>query len=124
MRNIREIVADKRLVIERKIGPTPSARGFAGTVKLRGENGAHLYHVMFTLEFKDGKPIQEHASVSRKAGTKLPGWLEMQELKEILWRDDEECIQIHPKKSDYVNIMGSCLHIWHPILEPKGAAEK
>lgn len=119
MRSIQEIAADKRLVIERKIGPNKYAHGFEGTVKLRGENGAHLFNLVFTVENgADGTPEREHASISRKVGNKLPGWLEMQELKEIIWQDEEECVQIHPKKSRYINIMGSCLHIWRRI--PRG----
>ena len=39
-------------------------------------------------------------------------WDEMCVVKDIFWNDDEECIQIHPKKSEYVNLMDHCLHIW------------
>ena len=36
-------------------------------------------------------------------------------MKDIFWRDDEVCMQLHPAKEDYVNNMRFCLHIWKPI---------
>lgn len=36
-------------------------------------------------------------------------------MKDIFWNEDEVCMQIHPKKENYVNIMPYCLHIWRPI---------
>ena len=38
-------------------------------------------------------------------------------VKETFWRDDECCMQLHPKKEDYVNNHPFCLHIWRPIDE-------
>lgn len=53
----------------------------------------------------------EHVSVSPYGG-KMPTWDEMCEIKDIFWEDEEEVIQIHPKKSEYVNIVDNCLHLW------------
>lgn len=53
----------------------------------------------------------EHVSVSPYNG-KMPTWEEMCEIKDIFWNDEEEVIQIHPKKSEYVNMMENCLHLW------------
>lgn len=53
----------------------------------------------------------EHASISYLDGT-LPSWDEMCKLKDLIWNDDEEVIQIHPKKNQYVNNMNNCLHLW------------
>lgn len=53
----------------------------------------------------------EHVSVSPYGG-KMPTWDDMCEIKDIFWDDEEEVIQIHPKKSEYVNIMENCLHLW------------
>ena len=36
-------------------------------------------------------------------------------MKEIFFKDDEVCFQLHPKKDDYVNMHEHCLHIWKPI---------
>ena len=36
-------------------------------------------------------------------------------MKDIFWNDDEICMQLHPKKEEYVNNHKYCLHIWKPI---------
>ena len=55
----------------------------------------------------------EHLSVSTPI--KTPTWDQMCFMKDIFWKDDEVCMQIHPKKENYVNNMQYCLHIWRPI---------
>lgn len=55
----------------------------------------------------------EHLSVSTPV--KTPTWEQMCKMKEIFWKDDEVCMQLHPKKSEYVDNMSYCLHIWRPI---------
>lgn len=57
----------------------------------------------------------EHVSVSLP--TRCPSWEEMCLVKETFWRDDECCMQLHPKKEDYINNHPYCLHIWRPINE-------
>ena len=57
----------------------------------------------------------EHLSVSHK--NKIPSWETMQEMKEIFWTDDEICMQLHPKKSEYINNDNYTLHIWKPLNE-------
>ena len=59
----------------------------------------------------------EHVSVSPYGG-KTPSWDDMCEIKDMFWDDEEEVIQIHPKKSKYVNIVDNCLHLWrHKEIE-------
>ena len=55
----------------------------------------------------------EHVSVELQA-RRLPTWEEMCEIKDIFWNDEEEVVQIHPKKSQYVN-MAEALHLWRPV---------
>lgn len=76
------------------------------------------YHGMIELSRWSGSVVfgfdengWEHVSVSPYKG-KLPTWDDMCEIKDIFWEDEEEVIQIHPKKSEYVNIMDNCLHLW------------
>ena len=57
----------------------------------------------------------EHCSVS--IPTRCPSWEQMCAIKELFWSDDEECMQLHPAKKDYINNMKYCLHIWRPINE-------
>lgn len=53
----------------------------------------------------------EHVSVSPYGG-KTPTWDDMCAIKDMFWGDEEVVIQIHPKKSEYVNIKDNCLHLW------------
>lgn len=45
----------------------------------------------------------------------IPTWDDMCVLKDIFFDDEEEVYQIHPKKSEYVNLSENCLHLWEPI---------
>lgn len=57
----------------------------------------------------------EHISVTPKNQKRCPTWDEMCYIKELFFEDEEECIQFHPKKSEYVNKHEYCLHIWRPV---------
>ena len=52
----------------------------------------------------------EHLGVSHK--NKIPSWLCMEEMKELFFKDDEECFQFHPKLENYINNNEYTLHIW------------
>lgn len=54
-------------------------------------------------------------SVSQKKKFNMPTWNDMCALKDMFFKDDEEVYQIHPKKSEYVNVIENCLHLWKPI---------
>ncbi len=49
--------------------------------------------------------------------TRLPTHEEMVYLKNLFWANDEICIEVHPKKSEYVNFNEHCLHLWRHIGE-------
>ena len=53
-----------------------------------------------------------HLSISLENRT--PVWDEMCFIKNLFFEPEELCIQIHPKKSQYVNMHDHCLHIWQP----------
>ena len=73
-------------------------------------------------QFKSGKECSivigsdeegwEHVSIEMM-GRKLPTWEEMCEIKDLCWDDEEEVVQIHPKKSHYINLT-EALHLWRP----------
>ena len=54
----------------------------------------------------------EHVSIELYA-RRLPTWEEMCFIKDLFWDDEEEVVQIHPKKSHYVNLT-EALHLWRP----------
>lgn len=112
MKNIEEIKATPGIYIKKE-GPN----GFGGTVfpieykkwKLKVVNDIDkALHFIFSV----GCGF-EHLSVSTPI--KTPTWDQMCRMKDIFWREDEVCMQLHPKKEDYVNNMKYCLHIWKPI---------
>ena len=57
----------------------------------------------------------EHVSVSPQKRYNVPTWNDMCTLKDIFFDDEEEAYQIHPKKSQYVNGVENCLHLWKPL---------
>ncbi len=59
----------------------------------------------------------EHVSISPYRKNYLPSWEEMCLLKDLFFREDEVVVQYHPAKSEYVNNMPNCLHLWRPTRE-------
>ena len=56
----------------------------------------------------------EHVSVSTGRDN-CPTWEDMCFIKGMFW-DPEDCvIQLHPPKSEYVNVHNYCLHLWRPV---------
>lgn len=55
----------------------------------------------------------EHVSIELCA-RRLPTWDEMNYIKDLFWDDEDVVVQIHPKKSEYVNIT-EALHLWRPV---------
>jgi len=53
----------------------------------------------------------EHVSVSPYKD-KTPTWRDMCFVKDLFWEDEEEVYQIHPRKSEYVDVKKNCLHLW------------
>lgn len=59
----------------------------------------------------------EHVSVCPFKRSCVLSWEDMCRLKEMFFRDDEVVVQYHPAKSEYVNNMPNCLHLWRPLDE-------
>ena len=55
----------------------------------------------------------EHVSVSH--ADHIPSWEVMCKIKDLFWEDEDVVMQLHPKKSEYVNLCKTCLHLWKPI---------
>lgn len=103
MKTIEEILKSRRVVI--------------------GEKGADGFYCTITLPLWQGKVIcsngagWEHISVSPFKRRVVPSWDDMCMIKDIFFHDDEVAIQIHPKKTDYVNNKGNCLHLWRCVYK-------
>ncbi len=78
-----------------------------------GLKRAALSH--YTVIASDGKDW-EHVSVS------LPDrcltWEEMCFIKGMFWGEEDAVMQIHPRKSEYVNNHPYTLHLWRPMVAP------
>lgn len=68
-------------------------------------------HQLYTVIASNGGGW-EHVSVS---GDKTPSWNCMCYMKDLFFNDEETVIQFHPKKSEYVNLSKTCLHLWRNI---------
>lgn len=44
----------------------------------------------------------------------IPTWGEMCFVKSLFWDDEDVVMQLHPKKSEYINNHSSVLHLWRP----------
>lgn len=56
-----------------------------------------------------------HVSVSPIKKMRIPTWNDMCKLKDWCFYPEEEAYEIHPKHSDYINLVQNCLHLWQPI---------
>lgn len=98
MKSFEEIRADKRFQ-----GKEKTIDGGSGWVTIRGK--------MLCVVYSDGGGW-DHVSVSLT--NRCPTWDEMCIIKDIFFREDECCMEYHPRKLDYVNVHKYCLHIWKP----------
>ena len=57
----------------------------------------------------------EHVSVSLTRYRRTPSWVEMCFVKDLFWDAEEAVMQLHPKKSEYVNTHPGVLHLWRPL---------
>ena len=60
----------------------------------------------------------DHVSFAPYIRSHTPTWEEMCRLKDMFFGEDEAVMQIHPPKSEYVNNVTNCLHLWRPRKEP------
>jgi len=58
----------------------------------------------------------EHVSIHVLDGKKfhIPTWNEMCYIKDVFWDAEDVVMQLHPKKSQYVNNHPYVLHLWRP----------
>jgi hypothetical protein len=66
----------------------------------------------------------EHVSVHAFNGSRsrTPSWKEMCAVKDTFWEAEDVVMQLHPRRSQYINQHPHTLHLWrsqtHPIPEP------
>jgi len=57
----------------------------------------------------------QHVSVTVEGETHPPKWGLMCWVKDLFWEDEDVVMQLHPRKSEYVNVHKACLHLWMPL---------
>ena len=58
----------------------------------------------------------EHVSVCPLNGS-MPKWEDMCFVRKMFFDDEDWVVEFHPPKSEYVNNMPNCLHLWKPLDE-------
>lgn len=102
MKNLNEILSNKRLLIKKQ-----ALDGIQATLV---HPNYKLGSVIIVFSFGQG---WEHASIS--LAKRCPTWDEMCMIKDIFWNEEECVVQYHPPKSQYVNVHPYCLHLWKKI---------
>ena len=101
MKTLEEIKGCRRIIVS-KIG----VDGGMGDVHMPSWKGSVVW------SFGGG---WEHVSVAPYKRNITPSWDDMCMLKDIFFNDEECVVQYHPPKSEYINNMQNCLHLWRPI---------
>lgn len=94
---------------EKKHFPNGCDHSKIGFFEMRLKTGRKAY---ITAVIYDG---WEHVSVATL--DTCPTWEEMCQVKEYFWDPEEVVVQFHPRKSEYVNVATTCLHLWKKINE-------
>lgn len=98
MKKIEDIVSCGRIAID-----TKNDDGFRGIIQFPHWQGSLI------VSWGGG---WEHASVAPFRKSYTPTWDDMCFLKNLIWSEEEAVIQIHSPKSEYVNNLSNCLHLW------------
>ncbi len=59
--------------------------------------------------------VHAYNNMGRKSRT--PTWKEMCAVKDLCWDKEDVVMQLHPRRSEYVNLHPHTLHLWRPINE-------
>ena len=98
MKTLEEIKAAGRIAIDEQ-----DSEGFSGVIAFPRWQGTII------CTWGAG---WEHVSVAPFRRSYTPTWDDMVWLKNLIWREDEAAIQIHPPAAEYVNNVSNCLHLW------------
>ena len=107
-------------------------QGRGATSYLEGANGAFLLDSpepgwtlwVIASDGSDSRVPEclgwEHVSVHAYRGSgrsgkfRTPNWREMCRVKDTFWDAEDVVMQLHPKRSEYVNAHPYVLHLWRP----------
>lgn len=101
MKALEHIISDHRHIYSDKV--EISNDGF------RGYMTVDRIDMTFVASWGGG---WDHVSVAPLKKKIVPSWEIMCKVKDVFFEPGEAVIQIHPPKSEYVNNMPNCLHLW------------
>lgn len=95
-----------------------------GSTEADGNNGAFVLESpepgwRLMLVCSDGMGW-DHVSVhafNDRGKQRTPNWREMTHVKDQCWDGEDVVMQLHPKKSEYVNNHPFTLHLWRPTVK-------
>jgi len=91
--------------------------GGSGYIRLPKNNKTGFWKATIVWSIDEGRTTGEkweHVSVEPLNG-KTPVWDDMCFVKDMFWDPEDTVVQIHPPKSEYVNMVENCLHLWRPV---------
>ena len=108
-----------RRVVSSRLGQCRITTGRYASSAQDGHNGAFSIHgpcgAVLKVIASDGTPEYPWEHVSVSVAHRTPNWMEMEFICRLFW-DEEECVmQLHPPRSDWVNVHPHCLHLWRPL---------
>lgn len=96
-----------------------SRYGNNGAFQLESPNPGWRLMIIASDEPLEGSLPWEHVSVQAyrdsPAQVRIPTWKEMCFVKDVFWDAEDVVMQLHPKRSEYVNHHPAVLHLWRPV---------
>lgn len=92
-----------------------------GAFQLPHHNQKHRQELYYGIICSDGEGW-DHVSVQIRSFSfgqphRVPTWEEMCHIKSLFFEDEETVMQLHPPKSQWVNVHNFVLHLWRPQKE-------
>ena len=97
-----------------------------GSTSADGNNGAFDLEspepgwrlMLICSDGMDWEHVSIHAYKREGKQQRTPNWREMCYVKDLCWDEEDVVMQLHPKKSEYVNNHPHTLHLWRPTNQP------
>ena len=62
----------------------------------------------------DHVSVHAYRDRNNRPQTRTPMWGEMTFIKDLFWDPEDVVMQLHPRRSEYVNTHPHVLHLWRP----------
>lgn len=88
-----------------------------------GQNGAFCVEspepgwlLLLIVSNEEGwEHVSVHAAKNKGRTERTPTWREMAFVKDLCWDEEDVVVQLHPRRSEYVNVHRHVLHLWRPL---------